>query len=186
MNNISLVTDATVQPVTLSEMKTFMKVDLTDEEDLITSLIVSARDSLEKFAGVGMTTKIYDYYIQSLEDVISIPLPPLQSIDNFVYNDSSYSETEIDSSNYKVFAYKNNLKSEIVKLNTGTYPTSSATYNPYRIRFSNGYGDTANDVPEGMKTAIKLTVSHWFENRESQAIPPEAKSIMRMFKVYNL
>ena len=183
---LSLVTDATVEPVTLAEMKTFMKVDLTDEEDVITSLIASARKKLETWAGIGMTSKTFDYYLDEFADVIEIPLPPLQSVDAFVYNDSSYDETAVTSTLYTTFTYSGITRGEIIKKDTGAYPTSTAPKNKVRIRFTNGFGALASDVPDDLKTAIKLTVAHWFENRESQAIPPEALAIMRNYKVYNV
>lgn len=182
---LELVTDASVEPVTLSEMKDFMKVDLTDEEDMITSMIESARVSIEKYCGIGLITKTYDYYFDKAEDVIKIPLPPLQSVTTFVYNNLSYTETEISSSNYKVFTFDNN-KGEVVKLPSYTYVTAVPDYRPFRIRFVNGFGDTASDVPDILKLALKLTVAHWFENRQSQEMPNEAKRLMQQYKTYRI
>jgi len=182
---LELVTDASVEPVTLAEMKDFMKVDLTDEEDIITSLIKSARISIEKYCGIGLISKTYDYYFDKAEDVIKIPLPPLQSITTFAYNDTTYTETEISSSYYKVFTFDNN-KGEVIKLQTFTYPSNIPDYRAFRIRFVNGYGATANTVPETLKQALKLTVSHWFENRESQELPSEAIRLLQQFKIYKI
>jgi uncharacterized phiE125 gp8 family phage protein len=35
------------------------------------------------------------------------------------------------------------------------------------VTFIAGYGDTAADVPERFKQAIKLLVGHWHEHREA-------------------
>jgi len=182
---LNLVTDASIEPVTLSEMKTFMKVDLTDEESLIEALIISARLSIENYCGIGLITKTYDYIFDDVADVIKIPLPPLQSVDTFVYNDEDYDETEISSSYYKVFSYNKN-KGEVILKPNYEYSDAQVGVRGYRIRFNNGYGDNASDVPNLLKTALKLTVAHWFENRESQDIPNEAKRLLQQYKVYNI
>lgn len=182
---LSLVTDASVEPVTLADMKEFMKVDLSDENDIITSMIKSARISIENYCGIGLTTKTYDYYFDEVSDVIKLPLPPLQSVTTFVYNDLTYSETEISSDYYKVFSFDRN-EGEIIKLPTYTYPSDIPSYRAFRVRFVNGYGDDATDVPSTIVEALKLTVSHWFENRESQSLPPEAIRLIQQYKVYKI
>lgn len=182
---LSLVTDASIEPVSLADMKEFMKVDLSDENDIITSMIKSARISIENYCGIGLITKTYDYYFDEASDVIKIPLPPLQSVTTFVYNNTSYSETEISSSNYKVFTF-DRFEGEIIKLPTYTYPSDIPSYRAFRIRYVNGYGDVATDVPSTILEALKLTVSHWFENRESQELPPEAIRLIQQYKQYRV
>lgn len=182
----SLVTDSSVEPVSLADMKEFGKIDLTDEETTISSFIKSARVKIEEYCGIAMITKTYDFYFDEADDLIKLPFPPLQSVTTFVYNDLDYSETEITSTKYKVFSFTRR-KGEVCKLPEKTYVDESIpSYNAFRIRSVHGFGDAASDVPEDLKTAIKLTALHWHENRESQELPPEAMNIARNYKVFKV
>lgn len=46
------------------------------------------------------------------------------------------------------------------------WPFNYGELDSVRITFDAGYGDTADDVPAALKHAIKLIVSHLYENRE--------------------
>jgi uncharacterized phiE125 gp8 family phage protein len=50
-----------------------------------------------------------------------------------------------------------------------TWPDSLGIQNAVTLTYTAGYGATANLVPEGLKTAIKMLVSHWYEHRETAA-----------------
>jgi uncharacterized phiE125 gp8 family phage protein len=181
---IDLVTDTATEPVTLAEMKEFLKEDLTDEEDTITSLIASARKRIEDYCNITMCTKVYDMTLDGFEDRIKIPLPPCQSIDAFVYNSLTYSETAVSATKYTTFIYNSLRKSEIIKYPEQTYSDYQVPdINAIRVRFTAGYGDNASDVPDILKTAIKITVAHWFENREGVTLPPLVKNLIGNYRV---
>ncbi len=49
---------------------------------------------------------------------------------------------------------------------TGFWPSAMYIPNAVQIHFKAGYGPTAATVPELVKTAIKLAIGNWYENRE--------------------
>jgi uncharacterized phiE125 gp8 family phage protein len=183
---LSLVTDTVTEPITLDEMKLFLKVDTTDEDLLITSLISSARKAVEDYCNITMCTKVYDYYLDNFTDTIELPMPPCKTVDAFTCSNLSYVESTIPSTKYKTFIFNGLRRSEVIKYPATSYDYEIPPTNGIRIRFTAGYGATASTVPDALKTVVKLVVSHWFENRNSSDIPQIAKTIAKQFKVVRM
>lgn len=64
MLQVKVVTAPAVEPITLTEAKLHCKVDLTTDDDLITPLIVAAREEIERRTWRALIT-------QTLELVLS-------------------------------------------------------------------------------------------------------------------
>ena len=46
-------------------------------------------------------------------------------------------------------------------------PNVADRINAVQVKYTVGYGTASTDVPEGIRTAIILTVGNWYENRQS-------------------
>ena len=165
---LKLVSGPTEEPVSLDEAKIQCRVDISDDNALITSLITEARQMVEEMARRALITQTWRLSLDRWPacDYISLPLPPLQSVESLVYLDQEGNETTWDSSNYIA-----DLDSEPGRLVLGynkVWPSTTLyPVNPIQITFKAGYGDDAANVPELWKRAIKLMVGHWYENREA-------------------
>jgi uncharacterized phiE125 gp8 family phage protein len=49
-----------------------------------------------------------------------------------------------------------------------------------------GYGDAGNDVPEPLRHAIRLLISHWYENRTTRDVPPNVTALLAPYRVIAL
>lgn len=69
-----------IEPITLAEARLHLRVDSTDEDTLITSLIAAAREDCEAFQNRKYLTQTWEYWLDSFPstDFIEIPNPPLQ------------------------------------------------------------------------------------------------------------
>ena len=58
----------------------------------------------------------------------------------------------------------------------------------YRVEYYAGYGNDKDDVPNGIKEALKLAVTALYEQRvmNPNELPPEAKMMLTPFRVRNL
>ena len=207
MTGLKIITAPTVEPVTLAEAKLFAKVDLTDDDALITALIVAARQKAESYTRRAFVTQTWEWMIDGapglasddMDDLprgwpwtltypghgyLAVPRPPLISVVSVKYYDLSDAETLWASSNYVVDIHSE--PGRILLASSKTWPSSLRPYNSMVIRFTAGYGATAADVPDAIKTAIKLIVAHWYQNRESEEIPPEARRILDAYRVMTL
>lgn len=157
-----------VEPVSLAEAKEHLRVDISDDDDLIEGYITAAREYMEGATRRAFITQTWrlslDAWPQS--DEIQIPKPPLQSICSIVYYDADGISTTWDAANYIV---DTDSEPGRVALAYGQFwpGVTLRPINAIQITYTAGYGDAASDVPQWVKQAIKLLIGHWYENRET-------------------
>lgn len=190
-----IVTPAAATPVTLTEAKAHLRIDTSDttEDTLITTLLTVASDIAEKRMARALISQTWAQYLDEFpcEDSIEIKLPPLQSITHIKYYDADNTLQTLASSNYDL-----DIISEpgIVRLSaTGSWPSTYDKNNAVIITFVAGYGAASTSVPEIIRAAIKLLISHFFENREGVLVStalvqeiPIPKAIDDLFGQYSV
>lgn len=166
---LSLVTAPAAEPITLAEAKAHLRVDITDDDSLITALITAARQHVEVITRRQLITATWDLTLDTWPDgdTILVPLPPLQSVTSITYKDSAGTVYTLPTIDYivdtaeepgrVVLAYGKTWPS------TTLYPAGAIT-----VRFTAGYGAAAA-VPQAIKQALLLMIGHWYENREAVA-----------------
>lgn len=163
---LKLVTAPATEPLTLTEAKTHLRVDGSDDDTYITSLITVARKYCEGFQNRAYITQTYDLTLDAFPiNNITLKPPPIQSVTSIKYYDTAGTEYTFDASNYIV-----DTDSEPGRISLGylkTWPIITLQpINGVKIRFTAGYGDAASSVPETVKQAMLLLIGHWYENRE--------------------
>jgi len=181
---LKLITPPAVEPVTLDEAKEHLRVDGTNEDNLIAALIAAARRWCEQFQRRAYITQIWELWLNEWpcdtagysKGYITVPRPPLQDVTSIKYYGTDNVEYTFDSGNYFV-----DTKSEPGRVVLGynkSWP--SATLRPANgvvVIFTAGYGDTADKVPGEVKHAIKLLIGHWYENREAVIVGSISRGI---------
>lgn len=161
MESYAVITEPTVEPITLAEAKTHLRVNNSLENDLITALIVAARQWVEGYTMRPLMTQTlqanYDYLTTT---EILLNKFPIQSITSVKYIDLSGTEQTIDSSTYTT-----DLISPIGRIKLASIPSSKTTLNAIKIRFVAGY-TSAELVPKTYKSAMYLLIAHLYENRQ--------------------
>lgn len=154
-------------------------MDETAENDLITSLGSAARVLVERLTGRQLVTATWLLSLDAfprgggwafldspmiLPDphTIRIPKCPLQSVSSVQYYDLGDTLQTLASTVYDVDARTD--PGRIVLAMNQVWPVTRLKPGAVRVTFVAGYG-AASSVPETLKTAIKLTVASWFENR---------------------
>lgn len=170
---IRLITPPAAEPVTLAQAKSHLRVDHTNDDALISSLIVASRGYCENFTARAFITQTWELVIDEFPaNEIMIPLPPLQSVVSISYDDPAALETVISSSSYAVDTVSQ-PGWVLPPANVG-WPSTFDSINTVRIRFIAGYApgttspvDLAENVPQSIKAAILLYVGQLYENREN-------------------
>ena len=180
-SKIHVSTEPATEPVTLQEAKDFLRVSDTDEDSLITSLIIAARQVLEKWTGRAFIeqTRVATYKELRTEEKIFLPYPQVISVDSVTYLDEDEASQTLATSEYEVIAgdagavWFNDLPG------TADHPEAIT------ITYKAGYGSLAADVPDAIKTVIKLVVADWFENRPGREkdIPEWILSLVATYRV---
>lgn len=170
--NWKVTTAPVIEPVTVDEVKTFARIDGTDEDTLLTGFIKAVREAMENYLGralIEQTIKMtMDFWPNT---VVKLPMPPLISITQVVTLDEDDTETVYSSDNYYVHTLT--TPGEIVIKHGATPPTNTDRYyGGYRVDYKAGYGAAATDVPQSILEAIKLWCSIYYETRTLTEIPP--------------
>ena len=170
---VKLITAPTIEPVTLAELKTHLRLDSGSTEDsLLTAIIQAARERVEDITRRALLTQTWELYLDNFPSVnyIELPFGNLQSVNSFKYTDSdSVEHTLIENTDYLVELNGEGI-GRVVLVYNGSWPTATLnTSNPIVIEFDCGW-EAAADVPSKIKSAIMLFCGDLYENRESQTL----------------
>ncbi|WP_202948133.1 head-tail connector protein [Sinorhizobium fredii] len=164
---------AAVKPVSLEEARAHLRVDVDDEDTLITALIDAAISYLDGWSGVLGRCLVNQVWKQSLSDwpacrFIRLPFPDVSAA-TVKYFDAANAEQTVSAS---LFERLEDERGTIIWFGDEfTYPT---VFDDRRdgvlVEFTAGYGASATDVPAALRHAMLLIIGHWYENRESVVI----------------
>jgi uncharacterized phiE125 gp8 family phage protein len=164
---LTLVTAPTVEPITLADAKLQARVDTGDEDAFLESLITAARQHAESFTRRALCTQTWDLKLEGFPcGAFVLPYPPVSAITSVTYVDTSGSSQTWSSALYRTSLPSGPKASpaQIEPVWGESYPATREVSDAVTVRFVAGYGG-ASDVPAPIKTAIKLLVAHWFEQR---------------------
>lgn len=120
-------------------------------------------DTGQQLAGATFTFT-RDGFPDSADDFMSIPLPPLQSVESISYIDAAGQSQTLSPSVYIVDTARRPGR---VSLKQGqVWPTTADQRRTVTINFTAGYGNAASDIPSRLKMAVLLLFAGWYENRE--------------------
>lgn len=192
LDQVTEVAAPTVEPVTLTETKAHLRVDGSDEDDLITALIVAARQWAENYTNKVFVERTLRADIPAFYDEVKLPYGPVSAITSVQYwsTDSPSTQETLDSGVY-------GLHRDVMFRNYGeswesVYPRPDAV----SITYTAGYGSTSSpldyreNVPQAVKQAILMAVGDMYENREgkivgvSQSTNPVVLSLLHPYRVY--
>lgn len=166
--SLEATSDASFEPVSLSEAKAQARVVHTADDTLISRLISAAREQVEKDTGLAIAERTWrlkrDQFLNS-EDHIPLPRVPLASVQSIKYQDASDVQLTWSSANYEVDAGRGAV---LLKYNA-TWPATRAGRNALEINFTAGYASAAA-VPELVNHAILLLVAHWYAHPEAEVL----------------
>jgi len=178
-----------------------MRVDSTDEDDLIGDLITNARMLAEEYTrrrfittGITLTLDripgrarqpwwdgVREGSITELlanADRIVLPFAPAIAVQSFKsYNDAN-TEAVFSSSAYRLEASGN------LYLNDGyVWPTDLRNHAAVVIAYTAGYGASAASVPMPIRHAIKVAVAAMYEDRTCFSLPVAARELLNAYRV---
>lgn len=140
------ILEPTELPVTVEEMKTFLRIKHDEEDLLLTGLIGAARDIIEDYIGMSSCPQKWEVgLVLSKEN--RLPRPPITGVISFTVDDN-----EVDSSKYLV--------------STRTLVISDAgLLNRFGIiKYEAGF----KTFSEWIRTATLLIVTNMYENRQGE------------------
>ena len=172
---LKLVEAPRIEPVSLEEAKAHLRMESTNAEDAyIGALISAARERVELFLRRALITQTYELtldafprnkYLLYSSSYFDLPRPPLQSVEWVKYIDTAGQEQTLAADQYIV----DTSSDEIARLALAWsqfWPLTRYTINSVKVRFTAGYGGTADKVPQAIRQGILVEISNLYETRE--------------------
>jgi uncharacterized phiE125 gp8 family phage protein len=176
-----IVTQPATEPVTLAEVKEYLRLDGNDHDNVLNSLISSARQWCEMYQNRAYITQTWETWLDKWEFPIRLARPPLIAVSYIKYYDSTNTELTWPVTEYQVDGVTDparvNLAYNITAPNDVLRPMNAIV-----VRYTTGYGAAA-DVPAVVKLAIKMIVAFRFENPEIEAVPDAVKYLLMADRV---
>jgi len=175
---LTLVTPASVQPVTMAMVKQQLRVTHSSEDDLISHLIDVATSHIFARTRYAMLAQTWEMRLDRFPSrrMMNFPFAPLSSVTSLKYDDVDNVEQTMDSS---LYAVETGIWPGRLRLNTGqTWPTIYGNVDNVRAVFVCG-NTSASLVPADLKQAVLMGVGHWYANREDVVTGTIASSLAR-------
>ena len=161
----------TAYPVTLVEAKAHLRVDITDDDTLITSLISAATDFCEMYTQRSLVTRTYRADLPGFWRG-QLPMRPIIAISSYKYYDTGSPETLTTwaASNYQL------VSGILHYTEAASFPSWAYRADAIQITYSAGYAPTsspevaAENVPDAIKAAILMLVADMYEYREARIV----------------
>jgi uncharacterized phiE125 gp8 family phage protein len=160
------------EPVSLADAKQYLRIEHTADDTLISQLIVTARQSAERYLRQSLITQSWKIaYDDFLEAKTILSFGPVQSVTSVTTYDITNQPIVIPNTFYRMDAARRVLlcQSSIVAVRV-------------EIIYQAGYGAAA-DVPSPIKQGILLHVAKLYDTRDLSAhMPDEVESLYRVFQ----
>lgn len=170
--------------VTVAELKTYLRVDNTVEDSLITALRASAVQYVEEYCNsrIGVTAALgaLDAFYNSF-----FPVGPVVAINSVTYVQTGGTTQTLSANSYYYDA-----ASEPARIAFHDVPDLE-TYALSRVTIGFTVGFSIDGVPEPIVTAIKMLVAHYYENRRAvtsgsaipRTVPLGVESLLSPYRV---
>jgi uncharacterized phiE125 gp8 family phage protein len=160
----TLTTPPAIEPVSLAEAKTHLRVDEDTDDTLIAATITAARLHVEHATRRLLIAQAWRFWRDAwpTSRVIELPVTPLISVDAVWVIDKAGEETGLDEDSYEV-----DIVSVPGRIRFGSTPAPGRDLNGIAIDVTAGFGEEPDAVPAPLRQAILQLVAHWYENRSA-------------------
>ena len=176
---LQLITPPALEPVSLDEVKHHLRVDIEDDDALITALITAARQAAESITQRQLMPAMHSLVLDGFvwpqgraaggcasmlpSNVLLLTPCPVRAVTAVQYLDMNGHVQALDINDYVV-----DLVCEPARLTPAfgrVWPVALPQIGSVTVRFETGYADKES-VPEGIKAWIKLRVGAMYAHRE--------------------
>ena len=167
---ISVQTAPSVEPLSIADIKYQLRIEQDDNDNDITlfNLRKAARRWTENYLNRALITQTLDYYMQRFPsgDYYELPRPPIQSVTSLTYTDWNGDASTL-TENTDFVLDSDSEPGRIVLEYNKTWPTDTLhPKNPIVTLYVAGYGDAASNVPDDIRQAMLMMVTHWYIHRQ--------------------
>jgi uncharacterized phiE125 gp8 family phage protein len=185
-----LLTAPAVEPLTLAEAKAFLRVETSDDDDVITALIAGARIHVEAQTRRALMTQSWRIALDAWPQAgrLTIVPAPLQTLTAARVYDFEGLAHDVDTQAFVI-----DQGASVLAFAPWAVPQPGRIAAGIECDVTLGYGDAAAAVPEALRQAIRLLVAHWYENRglvttgaNYSALPQSVAALIAPYRMLSL
>lgn len=202
MAGLKIATEPTQEPLSLQEVKDYLRVEDNTDERILQAMIETARRFAEEHTGRSLMQQTVNQFIDGYDEMedplfegfrtgpfltyyknyITLARPPVISVTSVsTFNDS---DTETTFAATKYFLDNVREPARIVLRNGETFPTSLRVANAIKIVYVAGY-TSPFAIPEPIRLGMLQHIAHLYEHRgdmyNAVAYPP---SLQKLYAPY--
>ena len=156
----NLLTSPLVDPISLSEMKAFLKLETDGEDDLLRAFISAARVHLEHMIGRHLITQSWRVALHGpLQETFTLSIQPVTAIKEAAILSADGDLVDLSPESFVIRDPADPARIS----NIGGVSVGMAQR--LQIDVETGFGPTPEDVPESLRMALRLIVAEWHERR---------------------
>jgi len=156
-----LITPPASEPVALADIKVQLRVDGTEDDVLLNSLITAAREQCEHILKRSILPQTWELVLASFPcEKIKLLNPSIISITSIKYIDAT-TANEVTLSAGQYVLDKDAEPGLVYPATGASWPNTLCLTNAVRVRYQAGYADEAS-VPASIKNWITLAVSEMY------------------------
>jgi uncharacterized phiE125 gp8 family phage protein len=157
-----------VEPVSLSDAKTHLRVDTESDDDQILALITAAREWCENYTQRTFVHTQWTMTFDTFPWEIELPRPPVAVASGNTATTITYAMETGGTATLATSEYRVDRTSEPGVIRTvyaGTWPSHLLDRNSISVTWWGGYGEDGTKVPKVVRAAILMLVAYWYERR---------------------
>jgi len=194
LTTLTVVTPPAQEPVTTEQITAHLRIDTTDDPDLLTMYGISARTMAEAYLSRTLITTSFLWVaapekfsrwrqLRRIPSPIELPRSPVQTVTSVILRDILGNDTTLDPASYVVDLDLNPAQLRLL-YHTELIPVCEPVEH-IRVSFTAGYGDDASDIPMPIINSILVTTAFLYENRGDRGgeMPMAAQWLLDPYRV---
>lgn len=185
---IQIVTPPASEPLTLAEVKEFLRVDHSDDDATLAIFITAARQLCESYTRMALLPTTFEEYFDdfpqytgTFKDEIRLSRSPVSAVTYVKYIDGNETTITANAADYKIDTISRPARISPDNGWFGTYETINAVF----VRYVAGFADAAS-VPAPLKHGMMLVIGDMYENRTDSVkrLPTASEYLWNPYRVF--
>ena len=168
------VTEPAVEPVTLAEAKAHLRVDVSDDDALISAIVKAAREFCEEYLDRTLVNTQWrmraDQLPPSGTEDVALPRPPIAQAGTTTTVVLTYTLETGSTATYGTASYRvdrHATPGAVKTLYGQTWPPHLIDDNSVSVTWWGGYGADGSSVPAAIRSAILMLTTSLYEHRSA-------------------
>ena len=171
-NSVTRATGPAVEPLTVAEAKLHLRVDISDDDVFIGTLITAAREWVEAYLDRTLiTTQLILRAAEFPTEELELARPPMVASGTATAVVITYTLADTTTATLSTALYRVDRTStpgNVAPIINGTWPSDVIEdANAVAVTYWAGYGPTSASVPATIRHACLMLIGHWYERRSA-------------------